>query len=456
MKKLFNASLVALAVAGTFSANAADISVNGDSVKISTEAKEVGLSYTGALTFDTIVKKDHSAGSEIVLTFSKDVDLSGVVGGACSGLNSGTFECGGTSDANVDGLVFDVGTGSFTFDAVTVDNTAKTISFNVNLGNPLVANSAFRTKINNIEIAGASNLDYASNLGGTEIETGKAVIATEASQYSFSVATEYNNRVERVNQEEFATFASDETKLTDIARVNILDLAAEFDVAATTKKADVQVNAQLHLGETDETAFAITGTNVATAIAAVNDASSNLIGFTASVDSLDETTSTVFTFTNTAGKDIALTGFTIDTDVVYNDGATPTPGADVTKTLSQAANLGKWELDASVVNVPYLPVGYETLSANVEYSNHGSAEAEVSISAFDQNGEEHTGVLPNAAPKTVTKYSDVQIMDALQITEPTKLNITFISDADEENVSIVPYYRQGDSRVQTINDQYKK
>lgn len=57
MKKLFNASLVALAVAGTFSANAADISVNGDSVKISTEAKEVGLKYNGVLTFDTIVKR---------------------------------------------------------------------------------------------------------------------------------------------------------------------------------------------------------------------------------------------------------------------------------------------------------------------------------------------------------------------------------------------------------------
>lgn len=460
MKKLFNASLVALAVAGTFSVNAADISVNGDSVKISTEAKEVGLSYTGALTFDTIVKKDHSAGSEIVLTFSKDVDLSGVIGGACSGLNSGTFTCGGKDDpanpgTTIEGLVFDVGTGSFTFDAVTVDNTAKTISFNVNLGNPLVANSAFRTTIQKIGIAGASNLDYASNLGGTEIETGKAVIATEASQYSFAVATQYNNRVERVNQHEFATFASDETKLVDIARVNILDLATEFDVSATTVKSDIQVNAQLHLGETTQTAFGISGTSLVTSttIDPVTDAASNLVGFTASVDGLDETTATVITFTNTADKDIALTGFTIDSDVVYNDG---NGGADETKTLSQAADLGKWELDASVVNVPYLPVGYETLSANVEYSNHGSTAAAVSITAFDQNGQKHSGDLPDAAEHTVTKYSDVQIMEALGITAPTKLNITFISDADEENVSIVPYYRQGDSRVQTINDQYKK
>ncbi|MCG6220681.1 hypothetical protein, partial [Vibrio diabolicus] len=124
--------------------------------------------------------------------------------------------------------------------------------------------------------------------------------------------------------------------------------------------------------------------------------------------------------------------------------------------LAQAADLGQWELDASVVNVPYLPVGFESLSSNVEYSNHGSSAAEVSISAFDNNGNEYTGTLANAAPKTVTKYSEADIMAALGITEATKLNITFISDADEENVSIVPYYRQGDSRVQSINDQYKK
>ncbi|MCV5753248.1 hypothetical protein OFN51_31070, partial [Escherichia coli] len=93
-------------------------------------------------------------------------------------------------------------------------------------GNPLVANSAFRTTIQNIVIGGASNIDYASNLGGAEIETGSAVIATEASQYAFSVATQYNNRVERVNQDTFATFGASEDKNTDIAVVNLLDNAA--------------------------------------------------------------------------------------------------------------------------------------------------------------------------------------------------------------------------------------
>ncbi|NMT18584.1 hypothetical protein HKA99_30030, partial [Vibrio parahaemolyticus] len=88
-----------------------------------------------------------------------------------------------------------------------------------------IANSAFRTYIADMSIAGSSNLDYSSNLGGAEIETGSAVIATEASQYSFAVQTEYNNRVERVNQQTFATFAADESDLKDVARVNILDKA---------------------------------------------------------------------------------------------------------------------------------------------------------------------------------------------------------------------------------------
>ncbi|MCE3218266.1 hypothetical protein G5C64_05270 [Vibrio diabolicus] len=445
MKKLFNASLVALAVAGTFSANAADISVKDGSVKISTEAKEVGLKYNGVLTFDTIVKKDHSAGAEIVLSFSENVDLSGVDGGPCEDLNSGTFTC--------NDLTFDVGTGSFTFDAVKVDNTAKTISFNVNLGNPMIANSAFRTYIADMSIAGSSNLDYSSNLGGAEIETGSAVIATEASQYSFAVQTEYNNRVERVNQQTFATFAADESDLKDVARVNILDKASEFNVAAFTVDSDIKVSADLHLGEADQTAFAITGTTATNPAAVIVD--SKLAGFTSTLTALDANKSTVITFTNGSGEKIALTSFAIDADVEYGNLAT-SPTTTGSKTLAQAADLGQWELDASVVNVPYLPVGYENLSSNVEYSNHGSSAAEVSISAFDNNGNEYTGTLANAAPKTVTKYSEADIMAALGITEATKLNITFISDADEENVSIVPYYRQGDSRVQSINDQYKK
>ncbi|MCV5649457.1 hypothetical protein OFN55_42690, partial [Escherichia coli] len=78
------------------------------------------------------------------LSFSDKVDLSAVTSGACNAPTTGTFTCGSLS--------FNVGTGSFTFDAVDVDDVAKTISFNVNLGNPLVANSAFRTTIQNIVI----------------------------------------------------------------------------------------------------------------------------------------------------------------------------------------------------------------------------------------------------------------------------------------------------------------
>ena len=455
MTKLFNASLVALAVAGSLSVNAATLTPvdaatgQSDVIKLSTEAVEVGLTSTGDLVFDTIVTKDHSAGAEIVLSFSEKVDLSAVTSGACNAPTTGTFTCGSLS--------FNVGTGSFTFDAVDVDDVKKTISFNVNLGNPLVANSAFRTTIQNIVIGGASNIDYASNLGGAGIETGSAVIATEASQYAFSVATQYNNRVERVNQDTFATFGASEGKNTDIAVVNLLDNAAKFDVAAETVGSDIQVNANLFQGDAAVADFTITNPTTgftATAPVAVTSTGGDLIGFTSTLTDFGSN-ATTFTFVSPDGDVIPLTAVSIDAEVSYADNAgAPTKTGD--KTLAQAADLGQWQLDASVVNVPYLPVGFEAISANVEYSNHGSSAAEVSISAFDNKGNEYTGTLDDAAPKTVTRYSDKQIMAALGITKATKLNITFISDADEENVSIVPYYRQGDSRVQSINDQYKK
>ncbi|WP_026972292.1 hypothetical protein [Aliagarivorans marinus] len=455
MKTLFKTSLVALAVTGSFAANAATISTpSADRLTFTNEAVQAGLTNVDAtadLVFDVIVANEHPAGSEIVFTFDSAVDLGSVTGGTCNAPTVGQFTCGS--------LTFDVGTGSFTFDEVEVDANAGTISFNVNLGNPLIANSAFRTTIPQpaIVVSGASSLQYDSNLAGAPIESGVGPIATQGAQFSYSIETVYNNRVDRIDYSKFSTFALAESANSDVATVKLIDAAADYKVAVTTAvQMNVAVNGALYDGTVGVNAanFITAGTGLTWDVAGPQDipaAGGKVVGFTDNVTGMNKTTVAVFDFANTT-EEIPRTAFTLDLSVQFDDS-----GATQTNTLAEKASFGEWALDASVVNIPYLPVGYSHLSSAIEYSNHGTAAASVQITAFDQDGIQYTGDLEDAAPKTVTHYKESVIAEALGLegNERRKLNITFISDADEENVSIVPYYRENDSRVQTINDQYK-
>jgi hypothetical protein len=302
----------------------------------------------------------------------------------------------------------------------------------------MTANSAFRVTIgatNDPILKGAANVNYASNLGGVEIETGVGKLAETTKQFSFVVNNEFDGRIERINQTTFVPAANDILNYT-LGNNHTLLAAITGENATVTFEGNFTGVTAAHFDTTATSttiAPVVTDESLTVTVPAADFAAGDYAGI------LDFKPS---------GAVIPQTG-----DI---EAAASLAGTTPVTAIASRVDAGEWALDASVVNVPYLPVGYETLSANVEYSNHGSTAAAVSITAFDQNGNEYTGDLPNAAEKTVTKYSDVQIMDALQITAPTKLNITFISDADADDVSIVPYYRQGDSRVQTINDQYKK
>ncbi|MET2950679.1 hypothetical protein ABXV18_21425 [Vibrio owensii] len=429
MKKLFNASLVALAVAGTFGAQAATIS--STPAQLSAEGIAIGNTYTGDITFDVVVSKEHASSSEVVLSFGENVDFAtnSVVGGACGVWSVGQATCGDVS--------FDVGTGSFTFDNVVVDGAKKTITFDVNLGNAMTANSAFRVTVgatNDPILKGAANVNYASNLGGTEIETGVGKIAETAQQFSFVVNNEFDGKIERINQTTFVPAGNDILNYTLGNKSTLLAKVTGEDATVTFAGKFANVVAGDFAGTTT--------------IAPVVAASEDLLTVTVPAASVD------------AGDYAGILEFIPSGAVIPQTGdieaGASLAGTTPVTVIATNVDAGEWSLDASVVNVPYLPVGYENLSANVEYSNHGSNAAAVSITAFDAEGNEYTGDLANAAGKTVTKYSEDDIKAALGITGQAKLNITFISDADADDVSIVPYYRQGDSRVQSINDQYKK
>lgn len=448
MKKLFNASLVALAVAGTFGAQAATIS--STPLQMSEQGVAAGLvAENQNLTFDIVVDQEHPASSTITLTFDANIDLDTLaadVGGVVT--NDPAAGTGVSGD-----ISFDYGTGSFTFDNVVIDTTtvgAHTISFDVNLGNPILANSAFRVTLGNtaVDIAGASTLSYVANKSdSTEIETGNGTISETKDQFSYSVITEFDALIDRTDRTKF--IAADGS--LGVADALVVSLTNNEDLAAAVATDSVDVTLEgdfTGLLSADFTFSAGTATatlnadldELALSIPAADIANTDGTANSYTIDFVSTVTTTELPITTFAG-DVFVTGTNAYDTTAY------TEATDVQH--------GEWALDASVVNVPYLPLGYETLSANVEYSNHSNTDAEVSITAFDNEGTEYAGDLPVAPAHTVTKYSDAQIIAALGVEGSKKLNITFISNADADKVSVVPYYRQGDSRVQTINDQYK-
>lgn len=454
MKKLFNASLVALAVAGTFGVQAATIS--STPLQMSEQGVAAGLvAENQDLTFDIVVDKEHPASSTITLTFDGKVDLdtlAAAVGGVVT--NDPAAGTGVSGD-----ISFDYGTGSFTFDNVVVNTTtpgAHSISFDVNLGNPILANSAFRVTLGGtkVDIAGASALSYVANKAdSSEIETGSGVISETKDQYSYTVTTDYDALIDRTDRTQFIA-ADGSLGRTDLLGISIIDNADNLAASVTTAKIDVALDGDFTgLLDADFTFTTPAAPDAATT--ATLNADKDVL--TLSINAADITTagaanSFVLDFTSTVTTtEIPVTSFNGDVFVTGTSVYTTTPYTEATNVAH-----GEWALDASVVNVPYLPVGYENLSSNVEYSNHSNVDAEVSITAFDNEGTIYSGDLAVAPAHTVTKYSEADIISALGVVGSKKLNITFISNADADQVSVVPYYRQGDSRVQSINDQYKK
>ncbi|WP_337841045.1 hypothetical protein [Rheinheimera sp.] len=456
MKKVFKASLVAASLAGAFAANAASIS--STPVQLSTEGLAVGLDSTAAFSFDVVVDKLHPAASEITLTLSDDVDLTGLTGGACTN-NPGTGlgDCGD--------ILFNYGTGSFTFDSVAIDTDDNTITFNVNLGNPLTASSAFRVTVGDTNlptIAGASTVAYSSETSsGTAIETGSGVIAEEVTQYTLAVDTELDGVIEREERTEFVrNFVTGSNGLDDTLVLEFGDKAADVvnpafaNGTVVTIKGDFS-DAVVHAAANWVSAEGATVVRVnATTLTATYTEAQWDAAAAAGEDTI------TFSSVATLANPIDPSSFTVSATQSYSS---LTAGAGTViatpASLLSNADAGEWELDAAVINVPYLPVGYAQFSSNVEVSNLGTTDADIIVEAVGKTGVKYGPVtLSKVAKKgAVTTVFEGDLMTAFGLSKGSdeKLSVTFIIDADADKVTLAPYYREGTARVNVVSDQYK-
>eukprot|EP00614_Pseudopedinella_elastica_P041401 CAMPEP_0181269448 /NCGR_PEP_ID=MMETSP1097-20121128/6146_1 /TAXON_ID=35684 /ORGANISM="Pseudopedinella elastica, Strain CCMP716" /LENGTH=439 /DNA_ID=CAMNT_0023369357 /DNA_START=285 /DNA_END=1601 /DNA_ORIENTATION=+ len=439
MKKVFKASLLASAMAFTMGTQAATVS--SPAFFLSTEGVAQGLEAVGEdLQIDVAVSVTHPSASTITLTFDSNVDLTGVAAAAGGTVTQSAGNGTGTSGD----IVFSYGTGSFTFDNVVIDTTtaptAQTITFQVNLGNPLTADSAFRININgsDTDISGASTLSYSSKTAAdVAIETGTGTIASLKSQFSYAVTNGFDKRIERLNRLTFTDAVP--TNTTDV-----LNWTLSNDGTLGAALAGVSATFLLEGDMENIVAGELTlGGMVGAVPAAAADEDEFLFSATAGeVGAVGAATPFSATFVSAAGE-IVTADFTLTATLTSTSpGTTP-----ITLT---AADAGEWLLDASIVNVPYLPVGYG-LSPNVEIANDGSTDASIQLEAFDQNGVEYGPVTLTAVAKkkTVTKVSEADLKTAfgLSATDKKKLSVTFILDADADDITLAPYYREGISRV---------
>jgi hypothetical protein len=470
---LFKKALVASAVVASFGANAT-ATVASTPLELSAEGATAGVVPAAQfLSLDIVVGTDHPSASTITLTFDANVDLGTIVGltsGVTTaivnnpGAGTGEVDDGtGTGVAVADGLRFSYGTGSFTFDNVTYTDNDQTlgqfdtISFVVNLGNPLTADSAFRIETMNsgtatVLYSGIANVDYSAvTAAGDAIETGTSALSVTVPQFSFGSGLDFDAVINRDNNLLFV----DATDI-DIANFSVTNdetlagaiLASEFDLDLTGT----------FTGRTGtEFAFDIDGTAASTT-ATVTPVSEDGVQqeFVASEIADDGTVSVVTsTFDGGGSTNIVATGnITADFVLTGTTSTITTPGF-LPYTIAADLDAGEWVVDATTINVPYFPAGFTGTSSSVHFANESVNSSDVIVSAIDDDGIVH-GPLDlgfDLAGNTVTKVTQTAIMSLFGLTESTKLSVTFNIEAEDGDVNAYAFTVSDGGRAQLVTSQ---
>jgi hypothetical protein len=484
--KLFKKALLATAVVGAMGAQAATIS--SDAKKLSAEGVALKVAATAdTLTFDIVVDKDHPSSSVITLNFDSNVDLSStagvITGGAVTqGVASGTAYAGDVG--------FDYGTGSFTFDDVKVTNGDATkgetdsISFKVNLGNPLTANSAFRVVLGNhnyggtngvakVLVKGASTLSYVSNKADKSvIETGTGVIASEVTQFGFKVDTQLDGLIMRDDLTSFVgtngsavktdalkyTFTNDESLGLALQNVNAkINFAGNFKgVTTTVSGTTLGAASTAAAGNTAGTAGTLslpTATGGTTPIAVLD---SYVMTTPATPVKATYVNTVDFTNGSTSTVQIPVTG-DVEASVTVTSASNATVGTDGYSLYSKVA-AGEWAVDATIINVPYVPVNAPNTDTFIHFANETDKEVDVIVTAIDNNGKEYGPMNLGAklAANTVTKISE-PAMDTLFGLKgaTTKLSVTFNIDADKGDVNAYAVSQNDKGRTEVSTSQQR-
>lgn len=437
--------MVATAVVASFGASAAKITPSVTMLEISKEgiANNVAVPDTG---FDINVKVevDTPAASQIKIQFGAGVDLSTPAGNLSGTV---TQAAGSSSDGDVD-ITF--GTGSFTFDNIQIDTTtadAHFITFDVSLGQPMNKGAAFNVEFATGKVANASNATYTATDAGTQIDMGTGAIAEEVDQFSFAVSTAFDALINRTNNLTYTPAAT-----ADTFAASVTNKAASVSRAITLTGAVTNLDADFTgvvIGEV--TGSATTGNAPATIAVADEE-----IELTLDAGAYNAASNTLTLVVDHAGTAITPTGLVDVTHTLSGD------FIGGTHVLHSDDDGGEWAVDATIINVPYLPVGYEGTSSSVHLSNEGSADVDVRVSAIstvDANGDavtfDEVDLGMDLPAKSVTKLTQGKLMELLGVPAGTKLSVTFNVDANEGVVNGYAFTTDDTGRTEISTSQQR-
>jgi hypothetical protein len=467
MNKVFKASIIAATLASAFGANAADISID-KKLNITKEASAAGVESVAYPAVITVYNRQElSAGDVVTLTFPIGTTF-GLVASAV-----------GTGVGNLDSPVVELGS----------ETVAPTITLTVTTGSPMLNNSKslvimslFLPKSGNAVYTAADGFSGAAK---DTTGTNSVALTTSTDQEVVAVDTKFNGFVKRDARGTFET-----SKGVLVAEVSISRPAADTTayiesetLSLTGKNFDTVTSADVsicHDGATPTTTFidnqpVLSCTTSLTTVAGSLSCAGAVCVAPAKPDTVTFDTLSlsndlkaavspatgvagkyVVAFTSNEAKTFPVGSLTATRSIRYS---TVTAAADPVFNYVKDVDAGKFQLDAAVVNVPYLPVGLG-LTPNVEIANAGSTDAAIQLEGFDQNGVAYGPVaIAKVAKKgAVTKVSEADIEAAFGLAAASgkKLSVTFVLDADTDDITLAPYYRQNESRVNVITDQYKK
>lgn len=453
MKKVFNASLLAATVAFAFAANAADVAIS-PVLTVTNEAVLTNTAITPASATVVIYNRQElSAGDKVSLTFPKGTVF------ASATINKG--------DA----------TASFSAPVVVAETASvgPKITYELLVGNPLTSNSKIEVVLDATYVPKAGVVVYEARDGFTDAvkdTTGtgtgtpnQATLITTAAQEIVSLKTPFNAFVERLARITFTANKGSQTAVLNVREPAATVKAAVVAPAATNDV--VVLKADGHLGgiasfrltdgttDVDVAAAAFSASNPAApaVLDTVTFAANALVSAAAAAG----TNWTVSATPAGGATTIPLRSFTLTRKVTYEG-----IGGFANHVASTEFAAGKFQLDATVVNVPYLPVGYAHLAPVVEITNMGSADAQISVEAVGKTGTKYAPVVltKTAKKEALTSIFESDLAAAFNLPKGSneKLSVTFVIDADEKNVSLAPYYTNSTvgSVINVVNDQYKK
>lgn len=456
--KLFKKALLATAILGAAGAQAADLT---DAV---TSTSKQGLEVASAAADSSvraIVREQLEAGDQITLVFGKGVT------GITSVAVDGSGDAAATTTDGQLGIVYGSGTYKLTPVSTTTTSGITTVVLQVKTGDPVTKDSSFEIQVRGANFvkteAAAATVTYSAKSGltgnakdTTGDNTGSFIVLKD--QYSASVKTKANGVIQRDNLKVFKSGAvstantdADTIVLTVTDTQTLLSPANSTNVLA---KVTVEGDFTSTAFDSLTSSFVVSGPESVTNVTRATDKKSisfNIPNTTTVAGIGGDYTITI----DNAGQDIKASNFvatiTVDAD---NTSATNTIQEALVK-----ADAGKWMVDATLINIPYFPVGFEGLSTSVHFANETSSAVNVIASAIDNNGKVYSAVdMGDLAKNQVTKFSQDKIKSAFGIAADAslKLSITFNIDADDGKVNAYAFSNAGTGRQQLVTSQETK